>query len=885
MQYFIILLTIIPNFLFAQTISGKIEDENGVKVIFANITTKDSINAVDIKEFVVARNGYYSITPIKTYKQLVLEISTNNYQKEIFIIDSFVATKNYIHNFHLVKDTVIRLQDVVIKAKMLPFQIKGDTVNYNVSVYRDGSERKIQDVIKKLPGIEVNEKTGEIKYKGKSVETVKIDGEDLFASNYSIGTKNINVDMVEQVQAIENYSDNPLLKGIESGGKVALNLTLKNKKTDYSGSIDLALGIIGSKTAIDASTNILGVSKKYKSFATGSYNNVGLNNTPFDHFSYNPNIERLKESDFLAKKYIPETYFNTDIDAERSNINNSLFASYNAVFKIRKKLSLKNNFYCLDDRLTSQQLNIATNIIDDQEFATSDKYLIVKRPAQIRGDLQVKYNVTQKSLLEYSTQFEKENINTSNDITQNNNKIFNTLARTRDDYFKQIITYTAKLSEKKALQINAKYTNNSIPQEMAFAPSIIEPLLYRFNYQKSWFRKSNLMLQSTLLGSVSKGKYNLILGSFFKDIDINSDLIGTATNSNISINGFKNYSKYIQKNVFVSGNYKFHLKHFIFTPAITLSSMHQRFLDRVSDKTIDTTNFLLELALSSTYKINNFSAILVSTTFKQKPFSEDYFVENPVYISNRVVRENEVSLQVQHNKSVGLFYVVNNLYKQFQLNFGANYSENKGNYFSNLLIQQNGTRSVHFFLPDKNKLLSLSFMIEKYMPFLQGTVRLKKSYSNQLYKNIVNRSILRDNSMGSLNSSFFFKTAFDGKINFENTFEYRFLQSKTEGGLQFNNQSINNKFQIIIKPTKQFFLLLSTDYYLPTTQNNKHVYFFFDTDLAYQTKDKIYNFCLKARNVTNNKTLNQIDTNDYSTNNFQINLLPRHLMLSVSRNF
>jgi len=344
---------------YCQAINGKIENINGEKILFANIIAKDSINSTDIKDFFIARNGVYSIKISKSYTKLVLEVIVNNYQKEVFIIDSFIYSKNYTHDFFLVKDTIIKLQDVIVTAKVRPFQIKGDTVSYNVSAYRDGTERKIQDLIKKLPGIEVNEKTGEIKYKGKLVETVKLDGEDLFSSNYTIGTKNINVDMVEQVQAIENYTDNPLLKGIESGDKVALNLTLKKKKADYSGSVDLGLGILSSNIATDAAVNMLGIGKKYKSFATASYNNIGMNNSPFDYFEYKPNIEQLKESGLLAVKYIADTYFNTDIDAKRSNVNNTLFGSYNAVFKIGKKLSVKSNLYYLNDRITAQQLNIA----------------------------------------------------------------------------------------------------------------------------------------------------------------------------------------------------------------------------------------------------------------------------------------------------------------------------------------------------------------------------------------------------------------------------------------------------------------------------------------------------------------------------------------------
>lgn len=879
------LFIISPFFVLSQTLTGRIENINGEKIPFANVITRDSVNATAIKEFVIARNGVYSITLTKQYKQLVLEVSSNKYQNEIFVIDSFIATKNYTHNFFLVKDTVVKLQDVVVTAKVRPFQIKGDTVNYNVAAYRNGTERKIQDVLKKLPGIEVNEKTGEIKYKGKSVETVKLDGDDLFAANYSIGTKNINVDMVEQVQAIENYSDNPLLKGIESGDKVALNLTLKKKKADYSGSLDFGLGTLGSKAATAASADILGIAKKFKSFATVSYNNIGINNTPFDYFSYTPNIEQLREADLLAKKYIPDNYFNTDIDANRSNINSLLFSSYNAVLKIRKRISLKSNIYYLSDRLSSQQLNVAANTINGQEFITSDNYSITKKPRQIRGDFEVKYNVSKKSLLEYSVQYKKEKINTLNDVFQNNNATFKTTLNTKDDYFKQAATYTTKLSDKQALQLNVKHTYNTAPQYLLFFPAIFEPLFYQQNNQASWFKKNNVLLQSTLLGSSSKGKYSLSAGSTFKNIDYDSELVGINGTNETSLNTFENQFKYKQNSTFIDGNFNFKFRRFRVTPSITLSSLHQKLVNGLSNLVKDTANILIEPNLSAVYKISNFSALLITAGFKQKPFTEEYFAENPVYISNRVMKENQVSLQLQKSKNVSLFYLISNLYKQFQLNIGANYAENNGNYFSDLLIQQNLTKSVSFFLPEKASLFSANFMIEKYVPFLQGTIRLTNDFTKQFYKNIVNGSLLRNNTSESFNSNFFFKTAFDGKFNFENTVVHRYFRTTTEGGFQFNNQSIKNNFQVIIKPTKRLLLLFSTDYYLPNTKENKQSYLFLDTDLSYQTINKIYDFRFKARNISNIKSLNQIDITDYSTNNFQTNLLPRQIVLSVSRNF
>jgi len=885
-SYLKFLIILFPLFdLRSQTISGKVQTIYGQPITAANIVTIDSSNLNLIKEYAITKNGNYFLRLTKNYKVLIIEVTSFGFKKQSVVINNYDSSKDYVHDFILIRDTIIQLKEVVVKGKIRPFKINGDTVSYTVSAYRNGTERKIQDIIKKLPGIEVNEKTGEIKYKGKSVETVKLDGEDLFSSNYAIGTKNINVDMVEQVQAIENYSDNPLLKSIESEDKVALNLTFKKKKTDYSGNIDFGSGILGTQTAYDISSNLLGISKSYKSFATVSYNNIGINNTPFDYFSYNPSIEQLNDEPLLAKKTIPDTYFNSEIDPDRNNINNSFFGSYNAAFRVGKKLSLKTNLYYLKDQIYSEQFFVSSNNINGQHFTTSDQYSINKKPTQYRADIDAKYNVSKTSLIEYTLIYKYENIATSNKVFQNNISNYNTELITNDDYFKQVITCTKKISEKKAIQFIARQSFNTVPQNFKFLPAILDSLIYSENNQGSGFKKNDINLQAIFLSSRSKNKFTTTLTYEFQDINFNSELKGKTGFNEQIINGFTNNFNYTINSLSSNTNYKLQLGKFRFNPSFNLAYLHQYLLDKRLNISYDSSNIILQPSFSASFKINNYSAFIVSTAYTQKPFSEEYFVANPVYISNRLTQSNEVSLHIQKSKNLSFTFLINNLYKQFQLTIGANYAVNNGNFFSNLLIQQNSTQAFYFYLPEHNKVLSLNFMIEKYIPFLQGTIRLKNNYTNINYKNIVNNSLLRNNVTQTLTSELFFKTAFDLKINFENIIKHHFADSKSDGGFQFLNQAINDNFQVIINPQKRLFVLLSTDFYLPNTSYTKEKYFFFDFSLNYQSKNKIYDFRFKAKNITNNKTLNQFDTNDYSTTNFQANLLPRLIMISVSRNF
>ncbi|NJK82433.1 MAG: carboxypeptidase-like regulatory domain-containing protein [Saprospiraceae bacterium] len=306
---YIVFLLCFSTVLSAQSISGKVESITGEIIPQAQIILKDSADALQIKEFTLAMDGIYQLEIKKKYTSVWIEASCLGYKKSTHLIEVLLA-QDYIIHFAL-EPAIMQLDEIIV-ADTRRFEQRGDTLSFNVDAYRDGSERNIEDLIKKLPGIEVNENTGTIKYKGKVIETVNLDGDNLFDANYAVGTRNIDVNMVEEVEAIENYNENPLLHGLDGNEDVALNLVLKKTKTKYSGNIQPSLGLFLTKEtnlAIDFSSTLLGVAHRYKSFATLSYNNVGSNQTPYNYTEYSEEIDVLQNPLMFAKKYISDSFF------------------------------------------------------------------------------------------------------------------------------------------------------------------------------------------------------------------------------------------------------------------------------------------------------------------------------------------------------------------------------------------------------------------------------------------------------------------------------------------------------------------------------------------------------------------------------------------------
>merc|ERR1712032_308201 len=127
-------------------------------------------------------------------------------------IEEVVETKeNDIEkNFTLQFDNVL---DAVELTYEMPVSIKGDTLVYNADSFKTGSERKLEDVLEKLPGVEINE-DGQVEVEGKVVNKLMVNGKDFFDGDTKLATKNIPSKAIDKIQVLRNYSEVGQLSGV-----------------------------------------------------------------------------------------------------------------------------------------------------------------------------------------------------------------------------------------------------------------------------------------------------------------------------------------------------------------------------------------------------------------------------------------------------------------------------------------------------------------------------------------------------------------------------------------------------------------------------------------------------------------------------------------------
>lgn len=187
-------------------------------------------------------NGAFSISPVKKGKYILL-LTYPEYADFVtnFSLDS-VTTSFDFRQINM-KSKAKLLNEVIIKGQVTAIKIKGDTTEFNARSFTIQPNDKVEDLLKKLPGIQVDAQ-GKITAQGKAVEKVLVDGEEFFGDDPTLVTKNLRADMVDKVQLFEKTSDQAAFTGVDDGQKTqTLNIKLKeDKKQGYFGKVDGGYG-------------------------------------------------------------------------------------------------------------------------------------------------------------------------------------------------------------------------------------------------------------------------------------------------------------------------------------------------------------------------------------------------------------------------------------------------------------------------------------------------------------------------------------------------------------------------------------------------------------------------------------------------------------------
>ncbi len=344
-----------------------------VRLPSASVVLYDTGSQTIVSYDISASDGSYSIRVDTT-----LTKGTNpNYQ----LVTSYIGYKSdtLALNFNsldtplnicLRKDAV--LQTIEVTETRSGIEIIGDTIKYNVDIYKRPSDSNLRDVVSRLPGLTIDDE-GEIKYGNQKIVEVQVDGDDFMNSNRTTLLDGFNAKNIESIKLFKDTQVDGYVLNIETGKELVLNVSTEN--------------FVGFGKNIRYLSDIYAYSfaPKLKLFYGGRANDVGIELLNFgDYIRQNGNVFSSNALSDVGRitKYVfdkPETY------AKYRGLNQSLNWSYDA--SNRFKLS---GFY---GYFSSNRLSVSSSreILPNRIFEISQTERIAGRTSSHRWGLRGLY--------------------------------------------------------------------------------------------------------------------------------------------------------------------------------------------------------------------------------------------------------------------------------------------------------------------------------------------------------------------------------------------------------------------------------------------------------------------------------------------------------------
>ena len=165
----------------------------------------------------------------------------------------------------------LEIKEVVVRAASV--ERRSDTLTYNVASFITISDHSIGDVLRRMPGISVGDK-GDIKYNGKPISKLYIEGMDMLGGKYGIATNNIQAKDIARVELYENHEPVKALRGVTMPTKAALNIRLKESaKGTWSGTAQLGGGY--KPWMWNGELSVMYFGKRFQTISIYKTNNMG----------------------------------------------------------------------------------------------------------------------------------------------------------------------------------------------------------------------------------------------------------------------------------------------------------------------------------------------------------------------------------------------------------------------------------------------------------------------------------------------------------------------------------------------------------------------------------------------------------------------------------
>ncbi|MHA7829719.1 MAG: carboxypeptidase-like regulatory domain-containing protein [Flagellimonas sp.] len=824
---------------------------------------------------------------LRLEKEIVysIEVSYLGYQKFSF---DYTATQDDTKNLAMVPKTN-DLDEVVLEYK-IPITVKEDTITYQTDAFVTGEERKLREVLKKLPGIEVD-REGNVTAQGKKVTKVLVEDKTFFTGNSKLAVNNIPADAVDQVQVLDNYNKIGFLKGLQDSDELALNIKLKEDKKKFAfGDMEAGAGI---KDRYLVHPNLFYYSPKTNVNFIGDLNNIGVKSFSFsDYLEFNGGFGKLMDDIggyfSLSRDDFSQFLNNTDFRA-----NTNRFGAFNLRQTVSSKTDI-NSYVIANSSDTETENNTLNTYNNSDGFLNEDRternnynnfFLIGK--ATVEHEPNRDENVTLNS-------FAKLTKNKGDGIiltqSEDQNTFFNTLHHVSALELKQNVEYSKRFSRAQTLSLEASLVfQNNTPEntwetDQVFLQGLI-PLEEDDSYQVFQQKETRTTSFDLILKDYwVLNNFNHIYTTFGTNLrfdDFTSGEIQQLTNGSVndfSENGFGNQIDYRFNDTFLGLEYKFLAG--IFTVKSGLFYHNYIWDNNQEGLSVNNSTQVLLPAFDAEAEFNSSEKIRFRYRQRMQFPTIDQLGANFMLRSFNSVGLGEPDLQNGRNHSYSLSYYKFSLFRGLNLNAGLTYTKRTQSVKNTTVLDGINQFVTYTMFNQPENSLSTNFRFGKRINKIKLSLESRGSY-NEFFQ-LVNDNVSKNLSR-SISATGKVETMFDKWPNLELGYTHKpSVYTTSTSKNTFTNSSIFANLDYV------FFndFHLKGDYerteYTNEGQNLTNVFDVANVSLFYQKEDSPWGFEISVNNLFDVRFKRQNSFSDFLIRDQSTSIMPRIVMFKIS---
>jgi hypothetical protein len=783
-----------------------------------------------------------------------LEVSMMSFAKQSIPLDSV----SFPITVQLEPGTTL-LKEVTVKADRIHEQ--GDTITYNVGSFAQQQDRSIGDVLKRMPGINV-EQSGKIQYQGEDINKFYIEGSDLLGGKYGIATNGISHEDVGAVEVMENHQPMQVLSGISFSDKAAINLKLKNKaKATWSFHGDAGGGYSWQPDGAiwDGELFAMAVMPNFQNITTFKTNNIGedLSAQATDFFASRRGTD-LSRYVGVSLPGVP------NLSRKRTLFNRSALVSTNALWKLGRgefKTQIDYSF----NRITAEAANVTTYFLNDGNRVVTEDRNGVDRSHSLSGKFI--YELNQKTAFINNTL--KTNIDWDDVRLGVTGSLSNNQTASLPDYYvgndfklikrfngKHLVTFISKnewesLPQTLSVSINDGFMRQHV-KDHAFYTN--ESAAYAFSV-----KCITISLEGGVKGYVRTMRSELL--------DMPEEIPGETTNV-LNTNYFT---------VYATPKFEYWVRRVNFTLNAPVSFAHYTFDKALANRS----EVYFSPSLSMNWKPNNRFEMSVSGGTGRSPMDLNMIQPGYVMTNYRSFR-----------RGIDDFY---NSSSQ-RVSGRLSYKHTRRGIFANAMVMQSwshrpytlaqqlyGDYVVYSYTDAESdgQMLMASGNIGKTLDFMRGSANINGSFSRN-----ESHLISENTNVNSVGTSWSVGAKINGAPLRWFSFDYRFEWASSRMSMNGTNASwlgnMENELLLNIMPHRKWEWHISGEHYRNelTADQFKNV-FLLDTKVIFKLNKRL-ELSASLSNIFNQRTYNYTTYNQLTSFESQRWLRGRELLISIS---